>query len=326
MHGKFYTTISNFAYLGHRCKKCADDKLKSNINDILIEFKIKHDNFYNYDKIGIIKNNKTKIVINCSIHGDFKQSVDSHLRGGGCIKCHHHNIKYDFNKFVEKSNNIHKNKYTYYEDSYNGTSSKLKINCQEHGDFFQLGKTHINGGGCFKCSNFNIKEEVVRLSIINKDKYNYKFVQEDFKTIKTKVRIICKKHGEFTQSIYSHSNGSGCPICKSSKGELKIINILEKFKISYFRQKKFEDCKSINKLSFDFYLPKLNLLIEFDGIQHFKPVKLFGGEKEFEKTKIKDKIKTDYCINNNIELIRISYLENIEEKLSLINKLVVLQC
>ena len=68
----------------------------------------------------------------------------------------------------------------------------------------------------------------------------------------------------------------------------------------------------------------MNLVIEFDGIQHFKPVKLFGGEKEFEKTKIKDEIKSRYCLDNNINLIRISYLEDIEERLSNIEKLITL--
>ena len=62
-------------------------------------------------------------------------------------------------------------------------------------------------------------------------------------------------------------------------------------------------------------------MIEYDGIQHFEPVKLFGGKDEFKKTQIKDKIKTEYCIKNNIQLIRISYLENIEE---LLNKLIIL--
>ncbi len=68
-------------------------------------------------------------------------------------------------------------------------------------------------------------------------------------------------------------------------------------------------------MRFDFYLPKLNILIEYDGEQHFREVSCFGGEKEFLKRKINDGIKTDYAKNNAIPLLRIPYFEfdNIEE-------------
>jgi hypothetical protein len=68
----------------------------------------------------------------------------------------------------------------------------------------------------------------------------------------------------------------------------------------------------MNKRPFDFYIESMNLLIEFDGIQHFMPISRFGGETEFEKIKIKDKIKTEYCMKNNIRLVRISYMDDIQ--------------
>ena len=64
------------------------------------------------------------------------------------------------------------------------------------------------------------------------------------------------------------------------------------------------------------------MCIEYDGIQHFEPIKLFGGEKEFLKTQKKDRIKNEYCINNNIRLIRISNVNDVEKLL--INKLIIL--
>ena len=65
---------------------------------------------------------------------------------------------------------------------------------------------------------------------------------------------------------------------------------------------------------FDFYLPKDNICIEFDGPQHFKATDLFGGKEELIKTKFRDNIKNEYCKINNINLIRISYKDkNIEE-------------
>lgn len=96
---------------------------------------------------------------------------------------------------------------------------------------------------------------------------------------------------------------------KMSKGERKICEWLNKKNIHYVFQKKFNDCKDINTLPFDFYLPKYNVTIEFDGIQHFMPIKYFGDDVKYMKQKRRDKIKSMYCLNNNITLLRISYLD-----------------
>ena len=60
-------------------------------------------------------------------------------------------------------------------------------------------------------------------------------------------------------------------------------------------------------LPFDFYLHDYNVCIEYDGIQHFKPIEYFGGEEAFQKRQLNDKIKTEYCIDNHITLIRLPY-------------------
>jgi len=87
--------------------------------------------------------------------------------------------------------------------------------------------------------------------------------------------------------------------------------------LSYRREQTIIGCKSIkNKLlQFDIYIPKLNTYIEYDGGQHFKSVKFWGGDKSFEYRKLCDKIKDDFCLANGIKLYRISYLENIENRL-----------
>jgi very-short-patch-repair endonuclease len=66
-------------------------------------------------------------------------------------------------------------------------------------------------------------------------------------------------------------------------------------------------------LSFDFYLPEKNLLIELDGIQHFSPIKRFGGYERFELQKKLDSIKNQWCLENKIELVRFSKIEEIKE-------------
>lgn len=123
------------------------------------------------------------------------------------------------------------------------------------------------------------------------------------------ITIKCTKHGYFKQTANSHLSGSGCKLCQESFGEKKIVNYLNFLNIKYIREYRFDDCKFKNPLPFDFYLPDLNICIEFDGIQHFKPIERFGGIKAFDEMKIRDAIKSAYCGNNNIKLIRISYSE-----------------
>ena len=100
---------------------------------------------------------------------------------------------------------------------------------------------------------------------------------------------------------------------KVYSGELLIENLLIKNKIKYNKQRTFLDCNnkgqgvSCKKLPFDFYLPKYNCCIEYDGIQHFEVNKFFGGEEGFLRRQQLDNIKTEYCKENGIKLIRIPY-------------------
>ena len=126
---------------------------------------------------------------------------------------------------------------------------------------------------------------------------------------KIPVIITCPHHGDFYQQPSNHLDGKGCPICNQSKGEFSINNWLVNNNIEFDRQKKFIDCVNKFNLSFDFWIKDKNLLIEYDGMQHFKPLGFMGGDKKLEYTIKCDKIKNDYCFKNNIKLLRISYKE-----------------
>lgn len=96
---------------------------------------------------------------------------------------------------------------------------------------------------------------------------------------------------------------------------MKILCLYKHNYINYEHQFKFKECRSINPLPFDFYLPKHSLCIEYDGEQHFKPIDIFGGQKAFEELKMRNNIKTKYCEDNDIKLLRIKYSDNIKIKL-----------
>lgn len=92
----------------------------------------------------------------------------------------------------------------------------------------------------------------------------------------------------------------------SSLGELSVQNLLLNNDIYFIREYHFEELKNRR---FDFYLPDLNICIEFDGKQHFEPVEKFGGEEGFHKTVIGDREKNEFCQRKGIKLYRIPYKE-----------------
>lgn len=112
--------------------------------------------------------------------------------------------------------------------------------------------------------------------------------------------------GNLIQSV--NNGGSGCPLCSNiSNGEKRIKSILNEMKIYYDSQKTFDDCRYEQRLRFDFYIPKYKLLIEYDGIQHFKSINFFGGINALNEYNKKDIIKNEYAAKNNIPLLRIPY-------------------
>lgn len=100
---------------------------------------------------------------------------------------------------------------------------------------------------------------------------------------------------------------------KMSYGEKIIQDFLTENDVEFIYNRSVKDCKNVSKLRFDFYLPQYNTCIEYDGIQHYKPVDAFGGGEEFKRTKERDKIKDEFCEENNIKLVRICYLTPIDE-------------
>ena len=94
---------------------------------------------------------------------------------------------------------------------------------------------------------------------------------------------------------------------KTSQGELLIIDILNKENIKFIREYKFEDLWH-GVLRYDFYLPDLNILIEFDGEQHFHKVNHFHQFiQDFHKNQEHDRRKNSYALARNIPLYRIPF-------------------
>lgn len=231
------------------------------------------------------------------------------------------------NRFKIKSNEIHDNKYDYSKVNFSMNKDKVIIICPDHGEFIQCVSNHVNlGQGCPECSCINWNTDRLKYEFIKLRGNEYDYSNVVFENIDKKVEIICKKHGKFKQRIYKHLNFQGCPKCSVSSGESKIMKYLNDLNIYFEVEKIFNECKDINPLRFDFYLPEMNLCIEYDGKQHFELCDFFMNEVEFENLKRRDLIKNIYCKENSIDLLRIKYtdFDNIERIIK--EKIINIKC
>jgi phage FluMu protein Com len=316
LHGSFYQTPNGHINRKSGCSKCnivTADKFINKCN-------IVHKNLYTYDKL-IYKNNKERVIITCSIHGDFSQVAACHLRGTKCPKCKKENAFMTLETFINKSIILHDNNYSYEKSIYINNTTPLIIICKEHGEFFQKPNPYLAGSGCHICAykvrrpiRYDLFEDYIKeCNKVHNNYYNYeKFI---YKKWNAKSIIICPKHGEFLQTMDSHKQGSGCIKCSRSKGELEISKYLEQNNILFQEQKRFPDCKNIYPLPFDFYLLEYNLLIEYSGKQHYEIVEYFKNHNLQERQRL-DAIKKSYALSNGYNFLEITYKQNIEEELN----------
>lgn len=177
-------------------------------------------------------------------------------------------------------------------------------------------KDVLRGHGCFYCGQ--VKSGLKRR--MSPDEFSFKFnskVGSKYKQVTEyvsnaeKIKVIHRMCGrEFSATPHNLLAGSGCPLCRQSRGEEKIDNFLHTLSVKFEREVSLKDCYYKGKLRFDFSIPygyENHLLIEFDGIQHFEPIDVFGGEKGLQETEKRDKIKDEYCRDNGIRLLRIPY-------------------
>jgi len=221
-------------------------------------------------------------------------------------------------EFITRSRSIHGEKYNYSKVNYISNESKVIVICPRHGEFYQTPHSHLRGYQCRTCSDqekINTQHEFLNAAI-KKHGYKYDYSKVVYRGKKHKIQITCKFHGDFIQHPNSHLNGKGCPKCNQSKTEEIIQLWLDAHKIGYVSQKIFQDCRNPETnypLKFDFFLPHRNLLIEYDGPQHYKLCKIGKytiTPDQLKKIQYRDKIKTKYAKSKGIDLLRIKYSQS----------------
>lgn len=299
--------------LGHGCPKCGGT-VKITSDEFAQRFKDINDNIELLTSYNLMKN---KIKCRCKIDDTIWEAhPENLLRGHGCPTCAaqktskrmNYTHEYFIDKVKQKTSTIE------IQSQYVNSSSLVDVFCKICGyRWSTIANNLLQGKGCPKCGKKSTGEKL--------SKSHQEFLRQFFSLRKditiigeyinssTKILCQCNYDNHVWEALPSNLlKGTGCPFCKTSKGENAVEKYLSEQNIVYFKQYRFDDCKNKRTLPFDFYLPECNTCVEYDGEQHFHPVG-FGGDAttNFERVKYNDEIKNTYCKDHNINLIRIPY-------------------
>lgn len=297
---------------GTRCPKCGGTMKKTAERFKEDVFKLVGDTYY---VLSEYKNNSTKVLIKHNeCNREFEMKPNAFLNGQRCPHCFG-NHKKTIEQFKEEVKKLVDNEYVVLGEYIN---TRTKIVMKHSVCEFEWGITpsdFLAGYRCPKCAGKVRKDTDYfkkELFEIVGDEYS---VLGNYKNNHTKILFKHNKCGykfDMTPKNFTNLN-QRCPRCNESKGEKKISNILDDLNITYEPQYKFDDCRNINPLPFDHAVfnedGSLKFLIEYQGIGHYEPIEVWGGEEHLTYVKNNDLIKKDYCERNNIKLIEIPYWE-----------------
>lgn len=213
---------------------------------------------------------------------------------------------WDKDSFLKYAKLIHGDDYSYEKVNYVNFTTHVIIHCNRHNfDFPQTPQKHLRGQGCPKCigRGRTIKDFVEEARSIHGDRYEYSLVKS--LVYGQKIPIFCRRHKEiFMMTPSKHLGGEGCPLCSTSKLELKVISYLKKNTNFIFdTQIMFDWLKTSRSMPLDIYIPEIQVAIECQGLQHFSARDRFGGEEGHKIQVQRDKLKYAQCNENGIEII-----------------------
>lgn len=293
---------------GNRCPSCfgtpkkTDAQFKKEVHDLVGD---------EYTFLDSYVNTTTKLRVRHNKCGNtFKVMPSNFIRGSRCPYCSGKMKKTDF-KFKQEVKNLVGNEYTFL-DTYVNNKTKLRVKHNSCGHTYKVKpNVFLRGYRCPYCSiNAQKTDNQFKQEVYDLVGDEYKFL-DTYRDAHIKMRIKHNKCGNIYEVAPHHFlEGHRCPYCNSPKGEIIITRILRVLGIRYESQKTFDDLKDAQPLSYDFYIPDQNILIEYQGLQHYQPVDYFGGDNAFNKQQIHDKLKSDYAKNNGYNLIAVPYTED----------------
>ena len=273
------------------------------------------------------KNAKTNVLITCLVkdHGDFEINPSNFLTRGRCQKCGKESDRkhrtHTIAQFLIKARKVHGDKYDYSKVNYINEKTKVIIICPIHGEFLQTPRSHLVGGsGCPICAN-NVKlttEQFIERANEVHGRGTYLYHKVNYVNAKTPVEIYDPIFDEFFfQTPDNHLCGAGNPSRSMSSGERMVYTFLKEQNIPFEREIWLDNTFGRNggKIRVDFFLKDAftakNIIIEYNGVQHYKYVSVFHKTEDEFKVQIQRDIELrDYCKKNLIYLIEIPYILN----------------
>lgn len=164
-----------------------------------------------------------------------------------------------------------------------------------------------------RCTEEKLKDKLLKLQQYG---YQHGDILEyyDCKNVVVKCRYCGEIVRTTSRGIRNQQVHLNCPEHQVSKGEKRIAEILDSLDITYYQEFRFDDCRNQYLLRFDFYTPRYNVCIEYQGDQHYHPVIFPKDTKEsaianYNRTVKNDNIKVEYCKSHNIKLLVIKYTQ-----------------
>lgn len=271
-------------------------------------------------------NNRTPVKIIDPEYGEFWQTPSNHLRGqrhpkrkGYCISIIRRSKQEDV---IKRFNDVHKGEgLDYSQVEYVNMHTKVKIIDPEYGEFWQEPSAHLRGSVHPK----RAQERIAQLNRSNTNDFiekarkihfdsDYDYSHVNYVTNKTKIEIICKKHGAFQSLPANILSGKGCPLCgfNISKCENEISNYIKDL-LGNEKEVIQGDNSLLGNKEIDIYIPSHNLAIEYDGLRWHS--EMYDKDSRYHLS------KTEGCAKKGVNLIHIFEDEYIDNKELILSKL-----
>lgn len=284
------------------------------------------DSITGIEALGEYRNSRSRIRVRCKKCGhEWHPVAHTLLQGCGCPECGKRkaaavkkwNISQE--RFLDALSDKIKSEIDVLGE-YRGLHKTIAVRCKHCGRTWNSKPCYLKKGqGCDSCkrrqkginSRRTHSEFVMDIKRVHGDRLT---VLGQYITGEHRILVRCGECGHEWSPVARRLYKRGCPQCWYSKGEVLIERILNDNCISFLRQFCFDDLKSPSggRLRFDFAVMRgggLSHLIEYDGVQHYRPLNHIGGDERFKKQKINDGLKDTYCLERNIRLVRIPYTD-----------------
>ena len=298
-------------------------------NWFINRIKEKRPNDYDdYVVLGVYKDSHTPIKMYHKVcKKKFDITPNSFLSGRGCNKCGSRRAGKKMQISLQEAYNRIPDSYIIL-DEFESVLKRNLMYCEDCGRVFYARVHDLERRPesiCQYCnfSNKNKDDDEFKWQVSILVGTDYTFLDK-YKDARTSLEVIHNAcNHKYHVTPHNFLRGKRCPRCKESHGEAYITDLLERHNIKYIRQKTFDGCVYKHKLLFDFYLPDYNLCIEYDGEQHYHPVKHLGGKKNYDIGHKRDLVKDQFCKDNGIKLLRIPYTVSFDNIYSLIKSYMV---